>query len=90
MMRVIVYVGLVCYCVANVVSVPVDNIYNEKVVEGVVPNQKQAKGMKYSALDSLWICGGQVSCWLDRAEGYLDTKRNELLGNFNIILYSTQ
>lgn len=86
MFKSFVFVGLIVVCAGNVVRPNVeDNIFNEKVVEGVIIDARQGKSLQLSAMKSLWSCGSNLGCWVDKGDEYLEYRRNLLLGKFRLL-----
>lgn len=90
LIAIVSFVGL-CTAVPNLGNIVdnLDNIYNEKIVEGVVVN-RQSKGMRWSNLNELWVCGSDVKCWVEKGEVLLEQKRNQLLGKKLITCFLSQ
>lgn len=64
---------------ANVIKKPAeDNIFNEKLVEGVFNSAREGRSL--NSLRSFWACGADLSCWLDKGDAFLEQKRNQFLG----------
>lgn len=80
-MKIILTCLFVC-CVASFVNLTNANIFNEQLVEGVFEglSERQGRGMRWSNLNELWVCGADVKCWIDKGDKIVEQKKSTLLG----------